>query len=365
MNKLFSLLVGLNLLFLSAVPSWAIVKYDVIDLGTLGTGTQSSATAINNNGDVVGWSSTNGVYSTHAFLYSGGVMQDLAPFFQASGYSQAYGINDNGQVVGYCPDANGTAHAFLYKQGSVNYISQTPTAWHDTRAYGINNSGCVVVRDVTSSWAFTWSSNGNIASVISNLQSPWQSTGYAINDAGVAVGYLYNPFTGDKHAFFSSAIDLSSLLPSGSKSQANAINNNGQAVGQFSVSGGTHSFLYSAGVMQDIGMPLGWSSCQAEGINDYGQIVGSGNDTNYTFLDAFLYNSDGSITDLNSLIDPTSGWIIQDAKAINNHGQIVGFGMHGNQSHAFLLTPVPEPSMISMFIGLGVMILFGYIRRRF
>jgi hypothetical protein len=48
--------------------------------------------------------------------------------------------------------------------------------------------------------------------------------------------------------------------------------------------------------------------------------------------------------DLNSLIDPLSGWELTGGYAINDAGQITGSGRIGGQSHAFLLTPVPEPS---------------------
>jgi hypothetical protein len=47
---------------------------------------------------------------------------------------------------------------------------------------------------------------------------------------------------------------------------------------------------------------------------------------------------------LNTLLDPLSGWSLSVATAINDAGQIVGAGMLEGQTHAFLLTPVPEPS---------------------
>jgi hypothetical protein len=42
--------------------------------------------------------------------------------------------------------------------------------------------------------------------------------------------------------------------------------------------------------------------------------------------------------DLNKLIPAGSGWMLQEAYGINNAGQIVGTGMHNGQEHAFLLT---------------------------
>jgi probable HAF family extracellular repeat protein len=71
------------------------------DLGTFG-GTYSCANDINENGCVVGISSTNN--SHHAFIYSGnGPMQDLNDMIDPStGWElqEATGINDRGQIVG-------------------------------------------------------------------------------------------------------------------------------------------------------------------------------------------------------------------------------------------------------------------------
>jgi probable HAF family extracellular repeat protein len=48
----------------------------IVDLGTLG-GASSNATGINDSSQVVGWANPAGSTARHAFLYSGGVMSDL------------------------------------------------------------------------------------------------------------------------------------------------------------------------------------------------------------------------------------------------------------------------------------------------
>jgi probable HAF family extracellular repeat protein len=74
------------------------VQYTVTDLGTLG-GSESFATGINNSGQVVGYCYNSNNATNRAFLYSGGSMQALGTLGGAS--SEAYGINSSGQVVGY------------------------------------------------------------------------------------------------------------------------------------------------------------------------------------------------------------------------------------------------------------------------
>ncbi len=113
--------------------------------------------------------------------------------------------------------------------------------------------------------------------------------------------------------------DLGSL--DGRDSQANAINNLGQILGKTGVTNVSymgqpeHPFLYSGGVMID----LGTSGGMAWAINNSGQIVGYGLMTNQAqTTHAFLLSSD-TMTDLGTLGGQTSS-----AHAINNHGQILG-----------------------------------------
>ena len=111
------------------------------DLGTLG-GTQSRANAINNNGQVVGWSNyttTNG--NQHAFLYSGGCMQDLGTLGGAN--SIAYGINNNGQVVGAVWPGSNNINAFLYSGDTMQQVLGNFSG-NQNYAIGINDNGQVV-----------------------------------------------------------------------------------------------------------------------------------------------------------------------------------------------------------------------------
>ena len=77
---------------------------------------------------------------------------------------------------------------------------------------------------------------------------------------------------------------------------------------------------------------------------------------------AFVYTHDTGMTDLNSLIDPSAGWELQYAFGINSSGEIVGNGLIGGQTHAFLLTPVPEPNSLEIAVLAGSL---GLLMRRF
>jgi probable HAF family extracellular repeat protein len=82
------------------------------DLGTLG-GNSSSATGINASGQIVGRSTTTGEVATHGFLYSGGIMYDLNNLVTSSSMeiNVVFSINDLGQIVGTAGGMDGTGIA--------------------------------------------------------------------------------------------------------------------------------------------------------------------------------------------------------------------------------------------------------------
>ncbi len=79
-----------------------------------------------------------------------------------------------------------------------------------------------------------------------------------------------------------------------------------------------------------------------------GTPVVTDDDGNFVEWRAVL-SSDGTLTDLNELIDPNLGWHLNWARDINSQGQIVGYGILNGESRAYLLNPVPEPASITLF----------------
>lgn len=105
----------------------------VTDLGNLGTdaSASSSASAINDRGQIVGNS------NDHAFLYEHGAMRDLGTLGGTS--SSAKGIDERGDIVGMAADARGTPTPFQYS-GTMQAL---PAATYSA-AIAINNRGQVI-----------------------------------------------------------------------------------------------------------------------------------------------------------------------------------------------------------------------------
>jgi probable HAF family extracellular repeat protein len=111
----------------------------VQDLGAVMGATNSVAYAINNLGQVVGYSE-NG-----AFLYADGLRHDLGTL--GGNASQALALNDLGEVVGFADTATGARHAFLYSGGvmvDLNGLLPPGSGWVLNQATGINDSGQIV-----------------------------------------------------------------------------------------------------------------------------------------------------------------------------------------------------------------------------
>jgi probable HAF family extracellular repeat protein len=103
---------------------------------------------------------------------------------------------------------------------------------------------------------------------------------------------------------------------------------------------------------------LGFDDTKATGINSLGAVVGFGQ-TDVSNKHAFVWFADDGMSDLNQRLDESgAGWTLTEAYGINDGGQIVGLGYHdppqpdgSTPVSAFLLTPVPEPQLLSLLVA--------------
>ena len=262
--------------------TFAFLYSDGAGLKMLGSG---YGAGVNSRGQVVGSVpyDTAGTYPyeyylhAQAVLYSGGVSTALG-FLPGSLDSGANGVNDDGQVVGYSTNASGKAEAFLYSGGAMAGLGFLPGGT-ESLASGINNSGQIVGYSTNASGtkeAFLYS--GGVMTGLGTLTGYSDSEATAINDQGQVVGYATDS-SGHSQAFLYSDGVMTGLgtLPGDVASQAAAINSKGQIVGSsVDSSNQARAFVYSGGQMHDLNglVTVGaYPFSQAVGINNSGQIV--------------------------------------------------------------------------------------------
>jgi probable HAF family extracellular repeat protein len=352
-------------MMLSAIPVQAELK--LINLGTLG-GESSSATAINDRGEIVGdCTSSDGVTGiTHAFYYRDGLMRSLN-----SEPCRAVAINEAGQIVGslLTYSTNIFTNIFLppilitnipvipvhpiYPITNIiganpltNILTQSASFAANTAALAFRTNGQIVTNLVINSQPVLFRPGWS-----ANLFEGTNNGGFAsgINNHGEIVGgvTLSNSLTQSAFVYKNGlTTDLPGLSGAAyASSAATAINHHGDIVG-FSGISPEHPFLYSQGLVHDLGT-LGGSMGEANAINELGEIVGSSTTTSNAEMHAFLYRR-GRMIDLGGLpgaqfltstnpdvFSPPN--LVSSASAINNWGQIVGIATTSNGAiHAFL-----------------------------
>jgi len=122
------------------------------DIGTLG-GPHSTARAINDSAEVVGWADLPD-QSTVAFLWKDGLLQDLGTLPGAVSKpgirSQALSINHQGLVVGSALNSKGEIRAVIWENGGavdLNTLIPSNSGVVLTRATAINNKGQIVAQE--------------------------------------------------------------------------------------------------------------------------------------------------------------------------------------------------------------------------
>ena len=292
----------------------------------------------------------------YAFLASHGKMKSLGAL--PGGYSFATGINNQGDVVGTTTTKDGLiTSVFLYIHGKMRIIGlATDFPWN----FSINNRRQIIGLSTSAGDAELWS-RGRLTD-LGSLRG-LGSVALGNNDRGTVVGYsditpeVASPppvptpghpvppievLTATQHPFVyrnGHMTDLATL--GGTSASATAINDRGTIVGWSDTTGDQErAFMYRKGKMTDLGS-LGGIRSEATAVNNHGEVVGWSFVAGNYEIDPFLY-SDGKMVDLNTLVPANSGITLSDAVAINNKGQIAATGIINGQDVALLMTPVKK-----------------------
>jgi probable HAF family extracellular repeat protein len=195
-------------------------------------------------------------------------------------YSEAHGVNDLSHVVG-----NGmvgsSVHAFLWRNGQMIDLSALSGLLH-SEAYAINNTGLIAGK--SNFYPVTWEydvANPDSMPTFRQLPIPsgfFSATPTAVSDSGDVAGYAGSPNI-DAHAILwrnGIAIDLG-VWPGGHYSVAKGINNLGQIVGTGTVAGDNldHALMWTAppaapgdvdgdgtvGILDLLGLLAAWGPC--------------------------------------------------------------------------------------------------------
>ena len=339
----------------AAIAQTGGLKFSLRDLNTdlknsFGA-SQSTANAINNNGQITG-----------NFLFKS---DQQCFYFPATGSPQAFyvrgtpvtcdarGIDAAGSIAG-----SGWTNLNLYRafrrnsKGTLSTL-QPDTPEHNSYGYGISNGIVVGTMGPNPYQAAKWDLTGAVTNLYPYPYLDYVATG--INSSGQVVGYSstvdnYNNLIYDGFSIVNGNI-TALCCPN---SLANAVNANGYIVG---VSDSwTHCpevFIWYGSGDTDLGDCPG----TALGISSDNWIVGytglqSGTNCSdwgtsgscSAFLAASTTNCTG-LWDLNTLLDASgAGWVLKEATGINDSHQIVGYGVTPNgEHHAFLLTSNNKP----------------------
>ena len=338
--------------FLGGICAFAQPQYTPHDLGA-----GNFVFGINNSGQVVLCSTNSGqnrAYRTASNAAPNLITDDLGGFGGTD--TCAFAINDSGQTAGSSLKATGERHAFRTGPNApVNSSTDDlgTLGGYPTSAFGINASGQTTGdSSITGNTrAFRTGANVPINPATDNIGnlSPLSgrpSTGTSINTPGDVAGTIVTtqatiePFV----VHNGTAVLIADFENGISGGNISGINDSGQVAGSGSL--GTTLKVWQNGSLTalfDCTLLAAGGHCYVNGINNPGQVVGRTFPCFHTCpaqSHAILFSQD-RLYDLNDLLPANSGWVLNEAIAINDNGQIIGHGtLNGVGPRGFRLDPV-------------------------
>ena len=327
----------------AAPVTYTLVIDEIRDLGTLSGHLSSEAHAINENGAIAGSSETSaGV--RRAVFWPSPTAAPVNLWHLGGGWSEAWGINDAGIVVGNSHAAGSTAsRGFRWSQSvgmkDLNLVGSTlgtgPIEWFT--ASDVNNANVIVGNffngnDIHTSGGYLLGWSVSIVPTCSQYGGLIASDVNAINDQGYFTGSVFcesGPVLNPYVASLTTMTHFPDDIGGSSESAGYAISASNRVVGAWSTwipNAGYkhHAFRWSPSTGYLDIHPANDTSFHsiARGINSHGLIVGRKYHDFYNA--AFVYTAGLQMKTLPGLCTRLSFASASEAFAVNDAGWVVG-----------------------------------------
>jgi probable HAF family extracellular repeat protein len=330
---------------LTAAGALAQSRYKIVHIPTA-TGSTSAALGLNENGQVVGYSFQGDDYKTFLYAYPSGKIAEVGSL--GGKLKAACAINNAGTISGYCQDGNGNLQAFSSSNGQIKSLG-TFNGGATSEAFGINEQNEIVGDSATGTVAhrpFLYS-GGNLQDLgIGGNETDAFETAYGISNGGIVIG-RYDVGNGVFHAFQSNRQaklqDLGTL--GGSNSEALGLSKGSGSViagDSDTANGGPHACTWTNGNPTDLGVLPGFEKTSyARAVNNSNHAVGDSDSDDQKR--AFLYENNHlyELDQLATNLDEAGFTSLDIAYGINDKDWICGYGTtKDGETHAFLAIPV-------------------------
>ncbi|MCG3128757.1 MAG: hypothetical protein CHACPFDD_03648 [Phycisphaerae bacterium] len=291
-------------------------------------------------------------YGNNAYLWQGtDALWDLESLDPPDAQSIGEGVNNLGHVCGVSETTpNGDEQAFLWTpEAGMIGLGDLPGGSFYSWAHGINDLDEVVgLGRIDSDYgAFLWTAGTGMIYLGDLPGGEIMSNALAINNRSEVTGYSVSSRTALGEAFIWDAVNgmrsLGSIPGGGYLAEGQAINNLGQIAGPAATPEGKRACVWDPQTgFKLLGVPEGFASSDAWGMNDVGQVVGQ---CAKPFemgqrYEGWVWDEQYGMQLLTPLLGARKPAYLKEvrwARDINNRGQIVCSIRGSNEG--FLLTP--------------------------